>query len=232
MNVKYNYYNFNNLSDEEKGNFILYILSECKYDINMYQYNLGEYYKEDFLQDISLLILNKISDKSFKFYFYTSYKDYRKNILSDKNKNVSFVYAYLEKEYLKEKESLMVNKEQIILSKDFYKKFKEYSFERKFIAYIKMITKHKWMKSSIKKNEFLKHTVELTSHLIDSMSINDNLVAFLARLSYLSEDDKKFLKLFTRKSQSEIAKEFHITQQSVSYRLNKIRKKLKSYEKV
>ena len=95
-----------------------------------------------------------------------------------------------------------------------------------------MIIKHKWMKSSIKKNEFLKHTVELTSHLIDSVSINDNLVAFLARLSYLSEDDKKFLKLFTRKSQSEIAKEFHITQQSVSYRLNKIRKKLKSYEKV
>lgn len=232
MNVKYNYYNFDNLSDEEKGNFIIYILNECKYDINMYQYNLGDYYKEDFLQDISLLILNKISDKSFNFHFYTSYKDYRKNILSDKNNNVSFVYAYLEKGYLKEKRILIENKEQIILSKDFYKKFKEYSFERKFIAYIKKIIKHKWVKYTSKKNEFLKHTVELTSHLIDSVSINDNLVVFLAGMSYLSDDDKKLLKLFSKKSQSEIAKEFHITQQSVSYRLNKIRKKLKSYEKV
>ncbi len=232
MNVKYNYFNFNNLSDEEKGTFILYILNECKYDINMYQYNLGEYYKEDFLQDISLLILDKIKNKCFKFYFYKSYKDYRKNILSDKNKNISFVYAYLEKGYLKENGLLIVNKEQIILSKDFYIKFKEYSFERKLIAYIRKIVKHKWIKYTSKKNEFLKHTVELTSYLIDSVSVNDNLVSFIAGISYLSDDDKKLLKLFSRKSQSEIAKEFHITQQSVSYRLNKIRKKLKSYEQI
>ncbi len=204
---------------------ILY--EKCNYVITIYSKNLGDFYKDDFIQDITLLILENIKNKNFRFYNFPSYDRYRNDLINNKFNNMNLINNFFKNNY-----KIDTVKNEIILTKQFYKKLMKYSYQCSYIAYVKKIIKNEWIRYSKIKNQFLSNTVELTNEIINYVGVKDDKIPTINLHSYLSEDEYNLLNLYNIKTQSEISKEFHITQQSVSYRLNKIRKKLKSYEKV
>lgn len=227
MNVRYCYLNFEKLNENEKYNFICFILKKCDYVITIYRKNLGDFYKDDFIQDISLLILENIKNKNFRFYNFPSYYRYRNDLINNKFNNMNLINNFFKNNY-----KINTVKNEIILTKQFYKKLMKHSYQCSYIAYVKKIIKNEWIRYSKIKNQFLSNTVELTNEIINYIGVKDDKISTINLYSYLSKDEAKLIKLYNKKKQNEIAKEFHITQQSVSYRLNKIRKKLKSYEQV
>ena len=227
MNVSYCYLNFEKLNENKKDKFIRFILRKCNYEITSSTNMLGDFYKDDFIQDISLLILKNIKNKKFRFRKFPSYYQYKKDIINNKFNNMNLVNNFFKKNY-----KTNTYKTEIILSKPFYKKLILYSYQCSYIAYVKKIIKNERIRYSKIKNQFLSNTVELTNEIINYVGVKDDKIPTINLHSYLSEDEYNLLNLYNIKTQSEISKEFHITQQSVSYRLNKIRKKLKSYEKV
>ncbi len=231
MNIQFNYYNFEKLTDKERGDFITYILDECKEQIYFYQRKLGENYEEDFRQETSLLLLCIINNKNFKFIFFKSFNDYGKNLFNNKDINIKFILYYLRENYstyylIHPQEK----KKSILFSKKFYKEIKDYSFKCSFLSYIKKAIKNKWIQCS--KNKDKHNVVHFSNEIINNVKCYDENIEFISMSTYLSDDDFEFLQLSIQKTQSEIAKEFHTTQQSISYRLKKIRKKLKEYEKL
>lgn len=227
MNIKNFYLNFEKLNEQDKTKFLNFIISKCDYAISYYRKNLGEFYKDDFIQDIYLLILKIIKNKSFNFYKFPTYETYKDSIVNNVFGNIHLLNYYYNKKYKN-----VQNKEKIVLSKKFYSNFKKYFYQCSFIAYIKKLIKNEWIKYLKKKNQFLSNTIVLTEKVINGISYQDNKIDIINLSSYLSKEEYRLLTLYNTMTQSEIAKELHITQQSISYRLNKIKKKLKIYEKV
>ena len=205
----------------------MYILDKCKYEISFYQRYIKDDYKDDFSQDVSYLILIILKNKNFKFYFYKNFKAYKSSILCNNFKNISFLYDFLEKKYNK---NIYKNKEKIILTKDFYLKFKDFYFECMFLSYIRKTIKNQWILYSRSKYSLLSSALELTNSIINKIYTNDNFICLIAHISYLNDSEIKLLELYNRKTQVEIAKELHMSQQNISYRIKKIKKKLKNHE--
>ena len=68
------YLNYNNLSDIEKGNIIIEMIKMSYETIKKYLEKLNYYGYEDFISDVSYLIIEIFTYHKFKFDFYKTKK--------------------------------------------------------------------------------------------------------------------------------------------------------------
>ncbi|MCI5746062.1 MAG: hypothetical protein MR270_07275, partial [Erysipelotrichaceae bacterium] len=168
---------------------ILY--EKCNYVITIYSKNLGDFYKDDFIQDITLLILENIKNKNFRFYNFPSYDRYRNDLINNKFNNMNLINNFFKNNY-----KIDTVKNEIILTKPFYKKLILYSYQCSYIAYVKKIIKNERIRYSKIKNQFLSNTVELTNEIINYVGVKDEKIPTINLHSYLSEDEYNLLNLY------------------------------------
>ena len=220
------YLNYNNLSDIEKGNIIIEMIKMSYETIKKYLEKLNYYGYEDFIGDVSYLIIEIFTYHKFKFDFYKTKKELYLQIV-----NNSFEKNYYSR-YIKS----INNKKQDFYSKEFiysiFNDYCNYTFLCKLKAYINKCIYNIYLKHIKQKTEYFLFIDELSSKNINNHHINVDNIHYKIDIIYLNQDEQKLIKSFIKNNkiltQCEVANEIGINNKTISKRLKRIKNKMYS----
>ncbi len=233
-------------SVSEEKNFIFEcIIEELNYLLKYYQKKIKAIYQDDLKQELLVTILKVINEFNIqqKIKFDQSLFNQKNFDILNKyhfqNINTVFNNNYL-KDFTDKYGIKLVKK--AFSNKKYYQKFIDifnlFCIRNQFISYVKKALNNSYQNfnKSIKRNRMFKmnslnivifENVEIIDLIIDKSEANLDISIFD---DYLSKDEKAFINLFIFEgrvlTQKEVAEIIGITQQAVSKKFNKIKRKI------
>lgn len=216
--------NYNSADDLQQGKMALEIKEIIENCAKTYQRFLTESEFEDLCWDVLINVIQCLTNNKFQFEFDINVQSFKKDELPIYEKKYlnSFINKSNENEVLYLR---MLQNDNY--SNEFIEKYKSFTFSCRFIGYIKNIL-HKKYANIINHKKYL--VVPLTDVMITKTSFVEFQETLQIKLCYLTNDELIFIKSFIDDNkiltQSEVAKKFKISQQTVSLKLIKIYNKI------
>ena len=222
------YLNYNDMDDKNKNDFITEIMKLSYKTISTQQQKLPIEYREDFIGDTILIVVEILSLKKFKFMFFENKDDFYNELLKESKQKIYF------KNFVKDKmKDIIIN--DLIYKKEFvyqvYDKYMSYTFLCKFKAYLDKLIYYLYISYCNKIHSSYLNTQ--TQEIVSNNSYYLPKIDVKIEFCYLSKEEKQLLQLFlkskTKIRKSDLSAIYHCSYKSINSKLNKLKEKLNFY---